>query len=142
MHIPKKYFHDRAVLLLLSVNSFLALAGSALLLLRLGNNSESYLIQYRSNLGFDATKAGPISQLIAFILFALFVFIFNTVLSMRIYTVRRHYSIVLLAFATVLLIFNFVVSNALLSSSSAIQVLLSIVLIVVTFFVTVVDRKR
>ena len=37
MHIPKKYFQDRMVLLLLSVNVFITLLSSILILLRLDN---------------------------------------------------------------------------------------------------------
>lgn len=142
MHIPKKYFHDRAVLLLLSINVFLTVAGSLLLLLRLDNPSNVYLIQYRSNVSVDNQQFGSVTQIVAFMLFAVFVLVFNTLLSMKIYHVRRHFSVVLLGLATVLLSFSMVVSNALLSTPAALQYLLSTVLVVGILFLIVVDRKR
>jgi hypothetical protein len=115
MHIPKNYFQDRLVLLLLSVNAFLALLGSVLVLLRLDNSRSVYVLQYRSNLGLDsAFRSGPSSSFVSFIAFALAVLIFHTLLSMRVYHVRRHFSVAILGLALLLLGIALIVSNALL----------------------------
>lgn len=115
MNIPKKYFHDRMVLLLLSVNTFVALLASILILLRLdGGRTDGYIVQYRANLGLSAFKTGSASTLISFIIFAALVLVFHTLLSIKVYHLRRHFAVVVLAMALLLLVLGMVVSNALL----------------------------
>ena len=115
MHIPKKYFHDRVVLLLLSVNMFLAVLSSLLVLLRLDTGrTDSYIVQYRANLGLSEFKTGTSLEIISFILFSVIVLVIHTVLSMRTYHLRRHFSISLLGLALLLLSISLIVSNALL----------------------------
>lgn len=115
MHIPKNYFHDRAVLLLLSINSFLTLLCTTLVLLRLDfGRPDGYIVQYRANLGLNAFRSGGTSAILAFIAFALLVMGLHTVLSMRMYHYRRHFSIVILGMGMLLLSLAVIVSNALL----------------------------
>jgi len=142
MHIPKKYFHDRAVLLLLTLNSFLAVAGSLLLLLRLDNPNNVYLVQYRSNLGINDVEVGAAREIVAFAAFSLLVLVVHTLLSIRVYSIRRNFSVIVLAMASLLLTFSVVVGNALLALPGALPFLLGIILVFVTVFLTVVDRKH
>lgn len=115
MQVPKKYFQDRFVLLLLSVNSFLALFGAAFILLRLDSGrSDSYIIQYRANQGLDAYTSGSAGTFLSFILFLAFVLTFHIVLSIKIYTARRHFATALLGMGVLLLVVAIIVSNALL----------------------------
>lgn len=115
MHIPKKYFQDRLVLLLLSVNTFLALFGTVLVLLRLDSGrSDGYIVQYRANLGLDAFKTGGALDILAFIGFFVLVMAFQTALSIRIYSVRRHFATAILGMGLLLLAVGIIVSNALL----------------------------
>lgn len=115
MNIPKKYFHDRMVLLLLSINTFVALLSSILILLRLdGGRTDGYIVQYRANLGLSAFKTGSASTLISFIIFAALVLVLHTALSMRVFHLRRHFSVAVLAMGLLLLILGMIVSNALL----------------------------
>lgn len=115
MHIPKNYFHDRTVLLLLSINAFLALLGSVLVLLQLDSSRpDGYIIQYRANLGLSAFKSGDSSTLLSFIAFSMLVFAFHTILSMRTYLIRKNFSIAVLAMGLLLLLLSIIVSNALL----------------------------
>ncbi len=115
MSSEQKYFHDRVVLLLLSVSTFLVILGSLLILLRLDSGrNEGYIIQYRTNLGITAYKAGNVSELMGFALFLVLVLVVNTVLSMRVYDVHRQYSIGILSMGTLLIVLAFIVSNALL----------------------------
>ena len=115
MHIPKKYFHDRTVLLLLTTNAFLTLVCVVMILLRLDvGTPDGYIVEYRSNLGLSAFKNGSTTTIASFMVFAVFVLVFHTFLSMRVYEVRRHFSVVMLAFALLLLILTLVVGNALL----------------------------
>lgn len=115
MHIPKHYFQDRIVLLLLGSSVALTLIGSILILLRLGGGqSDGYIVQYRANLGISAFETGSILNVISFIVFLFAVLGFHTVLSMRIYHVRRHAAIAILGLGVLLLVLSVVVSNALL----------------------------
>lgn len=115
MSSEQKYFHDRVVLLLLSISTFLVILASLLIVLRLDSGrNEGYIIQYRTNLGITAYKAGSVSELWAFVLFLVLVLVVNTVLSMRVYDVHRQYSITILSMGTLLIILAFIVSNALL----------------------------
>lgn len=115
MHIPKKYFHDRIVLLLLTANTFIAILLSLLILLRLdGGRADGYIVQYRANLGLSGFKTGSATTLVSFIVFAAVVLGMNTILSIRTYHVRRYLSVAVLSMASLLLVVTLIVSNALL----------------------------
>ena len=115
MRIPKNFFHDRLVLLLLSINAFLTLLCLLLVLLRLDvGRADGYIVQYRSNLGLSAFKSGSASTLASFALFALFVVSFHTVLSMRVYPIHRQFAVTILGLGSLLLALSIIVSNALL----------------------------
>lgn len=116
MAVPKKYLHDRTVLLLLSVNAFLTALCALLILLNLETGRGSnYIVQYRSNLGFDEYRLGPSGGITSFIAFAVLVFIFHAVLSKRVYHVRRHFSIAILGLGLLLNLLAVIVSNELLN---------------------------
>jgi hypothetical protein len=115
MQIPKRYFHDRLVLLLLSVNSFLTALTSILILLRLDSSrADNYIVQYRSNLGLSAFKAGGSGTFYSFILFVILNLVFAYALSVRVYPFRRQFAVVILCLALLLVILALIVSNALL----------------------------
>lgn len=103
------------VLLLLSTNTFVTLLASILILLRLdGGRTDGYIVQYRANLGLSAFKTGDASTLISFIVFAGLVLLFHTLMSIKVYHVRRQFSVSVLAMGLLLLVLVLIVSNALL----------------------------
>lgn len=115
MHIPKKYFHDRFVVLFISINTFLALLNSLLVLFRLdGGGSDVYIVQYRANLGLSAFKRGGPEPLVSFVIFGLLILVLHIILSMRVYPIRRQFAVAILALGTLLLSLSIIVSNALL----------------------------
>lgn len=115
MTIPKKYFHDRLVLLLLSISLFMASLDSLWVLFKLDSGrSAGYIVQYRSSLGISALKTGSSSELVAFIGFAIMVLVIHTILSIRTYAIRREVALVVLGFGIFLLTMSLIVSNALL----------------------------
>ena len=117
-NFERKYFHDRLVLLLVSVNLFVTLAASLLVLLKIDSGRNAgYIIQYRSNLGIGAPKAGSFSEIVAFVVFGLIIMLTHTFLSFRIYKSNRYVSLMILALALVLLVLQVVVSGALLRTS-------------------------
>lgn len=118
MDLPENtqtYFRDRLVLLLLSINAFLALLATLLILLRLNTGrGEGYFVQYRANLGLNAYTVGNIWPIISFIVFAIFILCFHLLISLRIYPFKRSVALTFLGFGTLLLVLTAVVSNALL----------------------------
>jgi len=115
MNVPEKYFHDRLILLILSVNSFVVLLNSVLILLRLDSSSnDSYIVQYRANLGLSGFEVGSSLTFFSFIAFSVLVLVGNTILSMRIYPSHRRYSVLLLALGTLVIVLSLIVTNALL----------------------------
>lgn len=116
MTIPKKYLHDRLILLLLSINSFLAILTSLWVLFKLDSGrSAGYIVQYRASLGISALKTGEAGELIAFIGFAAIILIVSAVMSVKAYSIRREVSVVVLCFGALLLLLAMIVSNALLT---------------------------
>jgi hypothetical protein len=115
MASTKNYFHDHLVLLLLSVNAFLAIAGSLLTLVRLStSHGTGYIVQYRSNLGINAFKTGSLTEILGLIVFALLVLGIHSVLSYRIYRIHRELSLIILSLGILLLVLTIIISNALL----------------------------
>ena len=111
----KKYFHDHLVLLLLSVNAFLAIAGSIFIMLRLStSHGNGYIVQYRPSLGINAYQTGSVVQLLSFVAFMLLILGAHTVLSMRAYKIHRQLAIAILSLGILLLILTIIISNALL----------------------------
>lgn len=110
-----RYFHDKVVLLLLSISGFMVLLSAAIVLLRLDNSkSGSYIIQYRPSQGLSAYKAGEATELFAFIAFAALVFALHLIISLRIYHVRRYAALAILSLGLLLLVLSAIVANALL----------------------------
>ena len=115
MTTTTKYFHDRLILLLLSVNVFLAMTASIFVLLRLSSNhGNGYIVQYRPGLGIDAFKQGSVSELISFVGFAVLVVAVHAALSWRAYRINRQLAVTVLALGILLLLLTLIVSNALL----------------------------
>lgn len=115
MQTPKRYLHDRIVLLLLTANGFFAILTTVLVLLKLeSSRTEGYIVQFRPSLGLSAYYKGDSLDIISFAVFALFALVFHTILSMRVYEIRRHLAIVVLAMGLLLILLALVISNALL----------------------------
>lgn len=115
MHTPKRYIHDRVVLLLLTANTFFAILTTVLILLRLNSGrAEGYIVSYRPSLGLSAYYKGDSTGILSFALFSLLVLVFHTILSIRVYGIRRHFSLVVLGMGLLLIILSLVISNSLL----------------------------
>ncbi|MGC1177269.1 MAG: hypothetical protein WA843_04325 [Candidatus Saccharimonadales bacterium] len=115
MATPKTYFHDHVVLLLLSTNAFLAIAGSILTLVRLStSHGNGFIVQYRPSLGVSAFKTGGVSALLSFIAFAVLVLTVHTALSLRAYHIHRQVTLAILSLGVLLLTLAIIISNALL----------------------------
>lgn len=119
MSSPKKYFHDHVVLLLLSINAFIAIAGSLYMLVSLSSrHSTTYIVQCRdcSNVGaIDRFTNGSIVSLLSLAAFALMVLAIHTILSLRTYKIHRQLAVVILCLGILLLSLTVIIGNALLS---------------------------
>ncbi|HEX5797579.1 MAG TPA: hypothetical protein VFX86_04280 [Candidatus Saccharimonadales bacterium] len=111
---PKTYFHDRLILLILSINTFLAIALVLSSLFALSDNSAVYIREYRSNLGLDGYEAGGFKDVLAFAIFSVILYAFQIYASTRIYHIRQHISLMILLLVMVIYIFALLVLNALL----------------------------
>ena len=115
MRIPKNYLSDRTILLFLTVNSFLTVLGSSLILWRLGSGQGSnYIVEYRANLGISAYNGGQVLDILAFIAFFVLVLVMNTLMSMKVYSHHRYYAVIVLGLGSLLGLLGIIVSNALL----------------------------
>jgi hypothetical protein len=113
--VQKNYFHDHVVLLVLTVNVFLALAGSILTLLRLStSHGTGFIVQYRANLGINAFKTGSVVELLSFSVFAILVLGITGILSLRVYKINRDLALVILSLGVLLQLLAIIISNALL----------------------------
>lgn len=114
----KSYFHDHLVMLLLSLNVFLALGGALFLLLSLGSgHSNNYIVQCRDCSNPAAVNKftnGGVTGLLSFVLFAVLVLAAHSLLSYRAYQIHRQLAVVILALGVLLLVLMVIVSNALL----------------------------
>lgn len=111
----KRYLHDRLVLLLVSVNAFLAILTSIWILFHLDpGRTNGYIVEYRVNRGLSAFKTGSTGDILAFVFFVAFILVFNTILSRQVYHIRRYFAIAILGMTTLLLVLALIVSNALL----------------------------
>src|SRR5271154_6167199 len=107
MTISKKYFHDHLVMLLLSINVFLAVGGGLFILLSLSTgHSNGYIVQCRdcSNpLAINKFTNGSVIGLLSFVVFAALVLVIHTVLSLRAYQIHRQLAIAILTLGVLLL---------------------------------------
>ena len=115
MATPKKYFHDHFVLLLLSINAFLAVLGIIFILVRLGtSHGNGYIVQYRPSLGINAYQTGSVLQLLSFTVFEALIMAINAILSYRAYKIHRQLAVTILSLGILLLVLSIIISNALL----------------------------
>lgn len=115
MTVPKKYIHDRIILLILSINAFLTIAGIISIIFSLGGvNSNSYIVQYRANLGLGAFTSGSVVTFYSFVVFMVLIMVLNTFLSIKVFNVRRGLSVAVLGMATLLILLTISVSRSLL----------------------------
>lgn len=112
-----KYFHDRTVLLLLIINSVIAITGVLFVLFNLdASKGSAYIIQCRlCNTVANEFKGGSALDMSSFIFFFLITFGFSVFISRRIYNERRQVALALLAMSGLLGIFAIIVSYSLFS---------------------------
>ena len=86
----------------------------AVILLRLGGAQDTYIHSFRSNLGLSAITVGGVGEMVAFVLFALGVFVVSIFMALEFHKIRRTSAWVVMLMTTLLLLLNLIVANALL----------------------------
>lgn len=115
MATPKRYIHDRLVLMFLTANTFVAVLTSVLIVLRIDSGrTEGYIVQYRPTLGLSRYIKGDSIGILSFAVFSIFILLFHTFLSIRVYRIRRTFAITILAMGLLLLLLSLVISYSLL----------------------------
>jgi hypothetical protein len=116
MSSNKTFLQDRSALLLVSINTFLALAATVLIALKLNatKGTANYIISYRSSLGIDGYTQGTFWDIMSFVVAAWGMLLLGLFLAYRTYQIRRELSLTVLSLTFPLLVLLIIVSNALL----------------------------
>lgn len=116
MELPKKYMHDRLILLFLTIIAVLVVIGVSLVLLRFDpSRNPTTTAAYRPNITGTQYQSGKPIDIYTMALFMIFTSAAAIFLSVRTYHIRRFVSVFLLASTVFLLILSMIVSNALIS---------------------------
>jgi len=116
MEIPKRFLHDRLVLLLITLISVLTVLGVSLVLIRFdASRNPTTTIAYRPNITGSQYQSGKPIDIYTLALFMLVVAGAAAFLSSRVYYLRRSLSIFILGSSLFLLLISIVVANALIS---------------------------
>lgn len=116
----QKYLYDKLLLVLVSVVVFLTAAITVVTLLRVGGGQgiSEYYIEYRQgphhSPSGDFSPTGSIWSMLQFVWFSIIVAVASIILSVKTFKLKREVSIVVLAFAILLITLALIVSNVLL----------------------------
>lgn len=109
MSTSRQFFHDRNLLLLASLNAFLALSTSLLVAIKLYamRGTVNYIVAYRDRdiVGLDSFTTGTAWDFISFVVAAALLFCLGTILAYRTFAIRRELAAAASALTTVLLFF-------------------------------------
>lgn len=116
MDVPKKYLHDRMILLLLTLMAILLVIGVSLVLLRFDpSRNPTTTAAYRPSISGTQYQSGTPLDIYLLAVFMIFTSAAALVLSVRTYHIRRFAAVFILASTIFLLILSIIVSNALIS---------------------------
>jgi hypothetical protein len=105
MDLPKKFLHDRVVLLLITLIALLVVIGVSVVLLRFDvSKNPTTVVAYRPNISGASYQSGKPIDIYSLAVFMIIAAIGGVVLGARVYAVRRYVSIFLLSSTAFLLI--------------------------------------
>ena len=105
MDLPKKFLHDRIILILITLVAVLVVIGVSSVLLRFDvSKNPTTIVAYRPNISGSAYLSGKPVDIYVIALFMIATAVASVVLSARIYNVRRAIAIFILASAAFLLV--------------------------------------
>lgn len=112
MRVNNTYFHDRVVLFLLTVNTFVFFVYLIFVLLNFEADG-NYFIQYRAGASIDEYKSGGTVDILAFPIFASIVYIAQFFVSKKIYLEQKHASWAVMLSSILILVMTFLTTWAL-----------------------------
>ena len=116
MDIPKKFLHDRVVLLLMTVIAVLVVVGVSIVLLRFDvSRNPTTVVAYRPNVSGTQYLSGKPIDIYSLAFFMILTAVAGVILGALVYNLRRSIAIFILASASFLLILSAIVANALIS---------------------------
>jgi hypothetical protein len=105
MDLPKKFLHDRLVLLLITLISVLLVVGVSVVLLRFDvSKNPTTVVAYRPNISGASYQSGKPIDIYSLAVFMVVAAVGGVVLGAKIYGVRRYVSIFMLTSTVFLLI--------------------------------------
>jgi hypothetical protein len=116
MELPKKFLHDRIVLILITLIAALVVVGVSVVFLRFDiSKNPTTIVAYRPNISGSSYQSGKPIDIYSLAVYIAVTAIVAVVLSARVYTVKRAVSLFILSSTVFLLILATIVSNALIS---------------------------
>jgi len=114
--IPKKFLHDRLVLLLVTVIAVLVVVGVSVVLLRFDvSRNPTTVVAYRPNVSGTQYLSGKPIDIYSLAIFMILTSAAAILISSRIYVVKKPAALFLLSSTVLLLILSTVVANSLIS---------------------------
>jgi heme/copper-type cytochrome/quinol oxidase subunit 2 len=116
MEIPKKFLHDRTVLLLITLISLVVVIGVSVVLLRFdASKNPTTTVAYRPSIVGSQYQSGKPIDIYSMAVYMLITAVLGVFLSARIYKIRHYLSIFLLSSTALLLILAIRVSWSLIN---------------------------
>lgn len=116
MEFPKKFLHDRTVLILITLVSALLVIGVSLVLLTFDvSKNPTTIVAYRQNVTGSSYQSGKPIDIYSMALFMVLTAVGTVLLSARLYIIRRSTAVFILGGGVFLLTLSIIVSRALIS---------------------------
>jgi hypothetical protein len=116
VEIPKKFLHDRLVLLLITLMAVLVVIGISVVLLRFDvSRNPTTIVAYRPNITGTQYISGKPIDIYSLAVFMVMTTVATVIISSRIYSAKRYAALFLLSSTVFLLILSTIVANSLIS---------------------------
>ena len=116
MEIPKKFFHDRTVLLLITLMAILVVIGVSVVLLRFDvSRNPTTIVAYRPNITGTQYISGKPIDIYSLAVFMIMASVAAVLISSRVYNAKRYAALFMLSSTIFLLILSTIVANSLIS---------------------------
>src|SRR3954469_16929958 len=116
MELPKKFLHDRVVLLLITLMAILVVIGVSVVLLRFDvSRNPTTIVAYRPNVSGTQYLSGKPVDIYSLAVFMIFTSGAAIVIGSRIYKANRYATLFILGSTIFLLILSTIVANSLIS---------------------------
>ncbi|HET9722006.1 MAG TPA: hypothetical protein VFP32_03180 [Candidatus Saccharimonadales bacterium] len=116
MEVPKKFLHDRLVLLLLTVMAILVVIGVGIVMLRFDvSRNPTTIVAYRPNITATQYVSGKPIDIYSLAVFMIFTSLASVAVAARVYVVKRPAAMFMLSSTIFLLILSAIVANSLIS---------------------------